>query len=93
MAIKRDDTTMNFMDWMISKASRIESNAAHSGERHDGGARHVRELLAAYTCGREGCDALAIPALSRYIPQYRKETDPEWEKFKKMAEKFGVSTN
>lgn len=82
-------TTMNFMDWMIKQADRLEDIAGREGTiSHD--AHGIRGLLTAYEIGKNGGELNSVPALSDYTAKWRREIDPDWDKFKLLAKKFGI---
>jgi hypothetical protein len=62
-------------------ADDLERDAAHGGERHDRGARKLREQVECYIAGMEG-------VLPRFWDQYLVQSDPEWEEYKRLRVKF-----
>jgi hypothetical protein len=61
-------------------------NAAYGGEKSDGGAGRIRELLDAWLAGRLG----EVPkAFAGYKTQAERELDPDWETYLRLKEKFG----
>ena len=80
----------DFVTWMTDKALKLRADAAANGERHDGGAQRILDVLAAYNIGNSGLHATFIPSLFSYLDDYNTETDSDWVEFQRLADKFGV---
>lgn len=69
-----------------SRASELQTAAAHDGRYDDGGAAHLRGLIDAYVAGTRGA---VPPFLEPFMKQAEDEADPEYAKYLELRRKFG----
>jgi len=70
----------------LAAADKAEDNAAHAGSHNDGGASRMRDLVAAYNCGRYG----NVPEwLKPHVVEAARREDPEYTEFVRLQKKFG----
>lgn len=74
-----------FLNWLDEKADDLENIAAQSGAMHDGGAKHLRDLIDLYRSAING----EIPDIwKEYQKEFEKLNDPEYQTYLKLKKKF-----
>lgn len=72
-------------------AEKRRNDAGLAGEMGDGGAWQLEHDVMMFQCGMEFFKDGTIPqSWKGYIYNIRRDKDPEYEEFKRLAEKFGT---
>lgn len=80
-----NDTIIKALRLALEDAYKKREAAAHGGEWTDGGAGHLRELVAEYNAGRNG----TVPNfLKPYIEKANVQADPEYAEYERLKKKF-----
>ncbi len=77
---------LGLVEFLSEKAKTLRSDAGHSGSQTDYGAGALEAEIAAWTAGITG----TIPKhWIPYLNEYQKKSDPEYQTYLKLKEKFG----
>lgn len=79
------EITEQFLDHLRKRADDLHKNAAYAGRYDDGGAHHLRELICAYTAGRDGkVPSFWVDELQSFV----KQQDVEYNEYLRLKAKF-----
>jgi hypothetical protein len=84
--MKKIDSVRDFMGFLLRKAERLESDAAHGGCEHDGGASHLRELVSVWVACVDG---YFPEVFCKYQKEYHLANDPDYAKYLELKKRFG----
>lgn len=73
---------------VASSAVKARDDAGYSGRMDDGGARHMEEKLRYWLDGIKFAATGDTEVYSSIAKRLEKETDPEYEDYKRLKEKF-----